>query len=90
MSYTHLSLEERHYIEIRKKKGESANLIAKALKRSQPTISREIKRNTGLRGYRHNQANDLAASRHREALLISSEFEHFRSCSVISCTLQIG
>jgi len=66
MSYTHLSLEERHYIEIRKKKGESANMIAKTLNRSQPTISREINRNTGLRGYRHNQANNLAASRHAE------------------------
>ena len=64
MSYTHLSLEERHYIEIQKKKGESANIIAKTLNRSQTTISREINRNTGLRGYRHKQANDLAALRH--------------------------
>jgi len=66
MSYKHLSLEERHYIEIQKRMGESANTIAAALNRSQPTITREIKRNTGLRGYRHNQANDLAVSRHQE------------------------
>lgn len=66
MSYTHLSLEERYYIEIQKKRGESANNIAKALTRSQPTISREITRNTGLRGYRHQQADDLAVSRHQE------------------------
>jgi len=66
MSYTHLSLEERYYIEIQRKKGESSNTIAIALHRTQPTISREIKRNTGLRGYRHNQANDLAIIRHEE------------------------
>ncbi len=66
MSYTHLSLEERHYIEIQKKKGESANMIAKSLNRSQPTISREIIRNRGQRGYRHKQADDLAVSRHQE------------------------
>lgn len=66
MSYTHLSLEERYYIEIERKKGESLNSIAKALNRSQPTVSREVKRNMGHRGYRHKQANDLAASRHKE------------------------
>jgi len=41
-------------------------MIAKALNRTQPTISREIERNTGLRGYRHHQANALAISRHEE------------------------
>jgi len=50
MSYKHLSPEERHYIEIERKKGLSLNKIAKALNRSQSTISREIARNTGKRG----------------------------------------
>jgi IS30 family transposase len=34
------------------------------LGRSQSTFSREIKRNTGLRGYRHKQANALAEQHH--------------------------
>ena len=42
MAYTHLSLEERHYIEVQLKEGVSQNRIAKALGRSQGTISRDI------------------------------------------------
>ena len=63
MSYTHLSLEERHYIEVQIKRGVSQNMIGEALKRSQGTISREMARNTGLRGYRHKQANETALKR---------------------------
>lgn len=65
MSYKHLSLEERHYIELEHKKGVSQNAIAKALGRHQSNISREINRNTGLRGYRHKQANSLCKDRHQ-------------------------
>ena len=65
MSYGHLSLAERHYIEIERKAGTSMNEIAKALGRSQSTLSREISRNTGQRGYRHKQANALAEQRHK-------------------------
>lgn len=66
MSYQHLSLEERYYIEIEKKKGISGNKIAEALGRSQSSISREIARNRGKRGYRHQQADRFAEKRHRE------------------------
>ena len=65
MGYKHLSLAERHYIEIERKRGRSLNLIARALGRSQSTISREVKRNTGFRGYRHQQADRLARKRHK-------------------------
>ena len=65
MSYKHLSLEERHYIEIELKKGTSIASIAKSLMRSQGTISREIIRNTGKRGYRHQQAHKRAMERHK-------------------------
>ena len=65
MGYKHLSLAERHYIEIERKRGKSFNQIAGALGRSQSTISREVKRNTGLRGYRHQQADRLARERHQ-------------------------
>ena len=64
MSYQHLSLTERHYIEFNRRKEVSHNQIAKDLGRSQSTISREILRNTGLRGYRHKQADHLATRRH--------------------------
>ena len=65
MSYKHLSLEERHYIEVERKAGQSMTKIAQSLKRSQSSIWRELKRNTGLRGYRHQQANRRAADRHQ-------------------------
>ena len=41
--------------------------IAVALGVDRSTISREIKRNTGMRGYRHKQANDTATLRRRNA-----------------------
>jgi len=65
MSYKHLCPEERHYIEIELRKGASQNKIAKSLSRSQSNISREIKRNTGLKGYRHKQADRLTQERHK-------------------------
>ncbi len=65
MSYKHLSLEERHYIEIERKLGTSMNEIASVLGRAQSTLSRELGRNTGQRGYRHHQAGDMAQARHQ-------------------------
>jgi len=47
-----------------RKKEVSHNQIAKDLGRPQSTISREIHRNTGLMGYRHKQADRLAAKHH--------------------------
>jgi IS30 family transposase len=64
MSYKHLSLEERHYIEISIRNEIDLTKIANAIGRSQSTISREIKRNTGQRGYRHKQAGRIAQERH--------------------------
>ncbi len=64
MSYKHLSSAERYYIEIELKKKVSHNQIAEATGRSQSTVSREIRRNTGLRGYRSRQADRLARQRH--------------------------
>lgn len=65
MSYTHLSLEERHYIEVELKKGVSQNKIAQSLGRHHTTLSRELSRNTGGRGYRHKQAERLTQERHQ-------------------------
>ena len=66
MKHKHLSLEERYYIETALKKGDSQNMISKALNRSQGTISKEISRNKGERGYRYKQADRFANARHKE------------------------
>jgi IS30 family transposase len=79
MIYKHLSLAERHYIEIELKLKVPINQIAKAIGRSQSTISREICRNKGLRGYRHKQANCLAEKRHvnkPKAVKLTNEIKH--------------
>ena len=65
MAYIQLSLEERHYIKVQHKVGISRNKIAQVLGRSQSTISREIHRNTGQRGYRHKQAHRKTEERHK-------------------------
>jgi IS30 family transposase len=49
------------------KAGHSQNEVANLLDRSASTISRELKRNTGLRGYRPAQAQRLTQTRRREA-----------------------
>ena len=64
MAYTQLTLAQRNYIEMRLKQRDSQNQIARDMNRSQSTISRELARNTGLRGYRHTQANKKAKQCH--------------------------
>ncbi|MDP3330520.1 MAG: helix-turn-helix domain-containing protein [Methylococcaceae bacterium] len=66
MTYTHLPPEERHYIETRHKLKNSTMIIACALGRSQSTISRELRRNRGQRGYRHQQAHSKDQQRHAD------------------------
>ncbi len=53
MNYKHLSLEEIHYIEIYIQSEKTLSEIGKDQGRSQSTITREISRNKGLRGYHH-------------------------------------
>jgi transposase, IS30 family len=64
MAYKHLNCEERYYIEVERRRGLSANKIAKSLNRSQSCVSRELQRNTGEKGYRSKQANNKAQDRH--------------------------
>jgi len=66
LSYKHLSLTDRHYIELERKGGATMSEIAIKLNRSQSTISREISRNTGCRGYRHIQAHRFTTERHKD------------------------
>ena len=64
--YTQLTQEERYQIEALLKMGHHQSEIAVVLKRDKSTISREVRRNRGLRGYRPKQAQHLALAR-REA-----------------------
>lgn len=64
MTYKHLTLEDRYYIATRNKLGNAASVIAKALGCDQTTISRELLRNAGQRGYGYKQADTKAKRRH--------------------------
>jgi len=63
MTYQHLSQEERYQIYILMKDGKTQSQIAQLLNRHKSTISRELARNTGNRGYRPRQACMLAEER---------------------------
>ncbi|MFS1525729.1 helix-turn-helix domain-containing protein, partial [Microbulbifer sp. 2304DJ12-6] len=58
--YKQLTYEQRCQIEAFKKSGFTQAEIAVALGVSQSTISRELARNSGQRGYRHKQAQRFA------------------------------
>ena len=63
MSYTQLTAVERYQIQAFLKAGYSQKAIADELNRHPSTIGRELARNTGLRGYRPQQAQRLAEER---------------------------
>jgi len=63
MKYNHLSHNERYQIFSLMKAGLNCTQIANNLGRSKSTISREIRRNKGGRGYRPKQADQLARER---------------------------
>jgi len=63
MTYHHLSREERYQISALLKEGLNQSEIALNLGRHKTTISREIARNSGLRGYRPKQASFLVEQR---------------------------
>ncbi len=60
---TRLDQEERYQIYAMKRAGFSQKAIADELGRNSSTICREIKRNTGERGYRPKQAHEMAIAR---------------------------
>ena len=63
MNYKHLSQAERYQIHALMKAGHDQSQIAKLLDRHKSTISRELSRNTGSRGYRPKQACEMSADR---------------------------
>ena len=60
---SHLTFEERRFLYRLKKKGKSNTEIAELMDRDRSTIHRELTRNSGLRGYRPQQAQRLADER---------------------------
>lgn len=67
MNYHQLTENERYQIDAFIKAGFTQKRIAEQLGRSPSTISRELKRNRGLRGYRPAQAQRFSDSRRIEA-----------------------
>ena len=61
--YAHLAQEERYHIELMRREGASIRRIAEGMDRSPSTVSRELRRNAGQRGYRHRQAEGKARER---------------------------
>lgn len=67
MSHHQLTENERYQIYVMKKACHSQKDIADMLGRHPSTISRELKRNSGLKGYRPAQAQRLSDNRRKEA-----------------------
>ena len=67
MSYKQLTLEQRYEIRAYMQAGFSKNEIAGFIGVHKSTITRELQRNTGLRGYRPRQAHQKAIERLRAA-----------------------
>jgi len=67
MNYTQLTENERYQIYTMNKAGHAQIDIAHILNRSPSTISRELRRNHGLRGCRQGQAQRISDERRRDA-----------------------
>jgi len=65
MRYRQLTFEQRVEINACLKLGVALCLIAKQIGVHKSTVSREVRRNTGLKGYRPKQAQELALSRRK-------------------------
>jgi transposase, IS30 family len=65
MNYTHLTQDERYQIAILLKAGHDQSDIARVMNRHKSSISRELRRNPGQRGYRPKQAHEFSQARMR-------------------------
>jgi len=66
MNYTQLTREQRYQIKVLMKAGHNQSRIAVLIGCHKSTISRELQRNRGQKGYRPGQANELAYDRQCE------------------------
>lgn len=80
--YHHLTSHKRCQIYILKKRGDSQSGIARQLNVSRSTICRELRRNRGLNGYRHKQAQRKAVQR-RKAAHLDSKMMNERTLSIV-------
>ena len=79
-SYTHLTEHERYHINMMNKQNYTLTEIARTMDRNKSTISREIKRNTGGKGYRHKQAHYFAKTRHgqkNKRIKLNDDLQHY-------------
>ena len=67
-TYQQLTSEQRYQISALKRIGHSQTEIAKELEVHKSTVSRELSRNTGERGYRPKQAHEKARERRAKAM----------------------
>ena len=67
-TYQQLTYEQRCQISALKKSGNSQRKIAETIGTTQSTVSRELTRNTGARGYRYKQAQERTEQRRAEAV----------------------
>ena len=65
-TYTQLTREQRYQLSALLKMGDSQTEIAEVIGMHKSTISREIRRNRGQRGYRPKQAHYMAKERHKK------------------------
>ena len=67
MSYTQLTREQRYQIYALMRAGHDQTRIAEIVGCHKSTVSREVRRNRGRRGYRPKQAHELSEARHLAA-----------------------
>ena len=85
-TYRQLTQEQRYQIYALKKTGQTPSKIAEVIRVHQATVSRELKRNRGKRGYRPQQAQSFAIERRQKGVpQITAEIwavveELLRSC----------
>ena len=65
--YHHLTRDKRCQIYTLRKRGDSLSNIANEIGVNRSTVSRELKRNKGKRGYRYTQAHEQAKIRRSQA-----------------------
>jgi len=65
-SYKQLTQEQRYVIKVMNQAGHSQKMIARFIEVHPSTISRELRRNCGDRGYRHKQVHQLALDRRQD------------------------
>jgi len=67
MAYKQLTLEQRYEIKAYMQAGFSMSMISQLIGVHKSTISREVKRNSGQKGYRAKQAHEKAVTRWKQA-----------------------